>query len=83
MLEEARMDVNGDWKNKMEFRLQLLLKCIGPHAPKLVKSLIESEDVFSQELLLLIYMSLPVSGQDLVSRSLSYTYILDYTQGSF
>ncbi|XP_045473416.1 integrator complex subunit 1 [Harmonia axyridis] len=70
ILEEAKLQ-KENWKTKMEFRLQLLLKCIGTHAPQIVKSLLESSDERSQELMLLIYMSLPAAGQGLVNEKLN------------
>lgn len=64
ILEEAKLST-GDWKKKMESRLDLLLKCLGTSALHITKFLSNSADadVYSRELLLLIYMALPFCGQ--------------------
>ncbi|KAL3270065.1 hypothetical protein HHI36_009123 [Cryptolaemus montrouzieri] len=66
ILEEARSQEGNKWQKKMEFRLHLLLKCIGCYSFQIVKSLMESDDEYSRELMLMIYMSLPASGKDLI-----------------
>lgn len=50
----------------MESRVQLLLKCLGNNSVSIVKMLLKQSDsnIYSRELLLIIYMSLPYSGQD-------------------
>lgn len=50
----------------MESRLQLLLTCIGDHAAAIIKILLGDPEtnLQSRELLLMIYMSLPFSGQE-------------------
>ncbi|XP_074031571.1 integrator complex subunit 1 [Leptinotarsa decemlineata] len=65
IIEEAKTN-QPMWKTKMESRLQLLLKCLGSNATAIMKTLLHEsdEDVYSRELLLMIYMSLPYSGQD-------------------
>ncbi|KAK9886100.1 hypothetical protein WA026_014889 [Henosepilachna vigintioctopunctata] len=66
ILSEARILEENEWQKKMEFRLHLLLKCLGSHSSRIAKALIDMEDKCSHELLLMIYMSLPASGQDLI-----------------
>ncbi|KAJ8945121.1 hypothetical protein NQ318_001586 [Aromia moschata] len=65
IIEEGKMD-QENWKRKMESRLQLLLKCLGNNSVCIVKKLQQQseDDVYSCELLLMIYMSLPYSGQE-------------------
>ncbi|XP_030761585.1 integrator complex subunit 1 isoform X2 [Sitophilus oryzae] len=65
ILEESRIH-QTNWKQKMEIRLQLLLKCIGNHATVIVRDLVKDLDtnIYSRELLIMIYMSLPYSGQN-------------------
>ncbi|XP_060529675.1 integrator complex subunit 1 [Cylas formicarius] len=63
VLEESAIHSDG-WKSKMESRLQLLLKCIGENAVGVVRALFSDADARSRELLLMIYMALPFSGQD-------------------
>ncbi|KAJ8920096.1 hypothetical protein NQ315_011751 [Exocentrus adspersus] len=65
IIEEAKLNRNA-WKKKMESRVQLLLKCLGDNSVFIVKTLLKQSDcnVYSRELLLMIYMSLPYSGQD-------------------
>ncbi|XP_066249303.1 integrator complex subunit 1 [Euwallacea similis] len=64
IIEESRIN-SENWKPKMESRLQLLLKCVGTHAPTIIKSLCRDaeSDIYSRELLLMTYMSLPSAGQ--------------------
>ncbi|XP_048516871.1 integrator complex subunit 1 isoform X3 [Dendroctonus ponderosae] len=65
ILEESDQ-CESNWKQKMESRLPLLLKCIGEHAPVIIKMLFQSSDteIYSRELLLMTYMSLPFAGQE-------------------
>ncbi|XP_063908867.1 integrator complex subunit 1 isoform X2 [Zophobas morio] len=68
ILEESKQNTNN-WQKKMESRLVLLLKCIKTCASAILETLLKNSDtdLHSRELLLMIYMSLPASGQDLVS----------------
>lgn len=63
ILEEARMN-KENWEKKMEQRVQLLLKNNGNQASEIIKHLMEKDDCFSKELILIIYMSIPASGQN-------------------
>ncbi|KAG5898786.1 hypothetical protein JTB14_010996 [Gonioctena quinquepunctata] len=65
IIEEAKCN-QTTWKSKMESRLQLLLKCLGNNASTIMKTLLHQadNDIYSRELLLMIYMSLPYSGQN-------------------
>lgn len=65
ILEEARLQENN-WKKQMETRLGLLLKCIDIWGVHIMKSLYEKcdDDVYCSELLMMIYMSLPFTGQN-------------------
>lgn len=67
ILEEAKTHPDN-WQKKMESRLHLLLKCIVNSASHIVRTLLQTsdQDIYRRELLLLIYMSLPASGQGLI-----------------
>lgn len=67
ILEESKQN-QVNWSKKMESRLVLLLKCIKNCASEILQTLLvnSGSDIYSRELLLMIYMSLPSSGQDLV-----------------
>lgn len=66
IVEEA--EKNANWRKKMESRLVLLLKCMKNCATSLLESLLKrsDSDIYARELLLMIYMSLPSSGQHLI-----------------
>ncbi|CAH0555452.1 unnamed protein product [Brassicogethes aeneus] len=67
VLDEARINTDKEnWKKSMENRLQLLLKCVGISATSIVKNLSQQadSDVYARELLMMLYMSLPYSGQN-------------------
>ncbi|EEZ98703.1 integrator complex subunit 1 [Tribolium castaneum] len=68
ILEESKQN-QANWSKKMESRLVLLLQCIRNCAPEILGTLLEKSDcdTHCRELLLMIYMSLPYSGQDLIN----------------
>ncbi|KAF7268865.1 hypothetical protein GWI33_018061 [Rhynchophorus ferrugineus] len=65
ILEESKLHPTN-WKQKMELRLELLLRCIGDHAPVIIKDLFKNSDsdLKSREMMIMIYMSLPFCGQN-------------------
>lgn len=72
VLDEARLHPDSDkWMKFMETRLPLLLKCIKASAVGIVKYLTDlaESDLHASELLLLIYMSFPFSGQSDISET--------------
>ncbi|XP_050313289.1 integrator complex subunit 1 isoform X2 [Anthonomus grandis grandis] len=70
ILDEAEINdkkENCNWKLKMQLRLELLLKCIGNHAIAIMQRLFleaSPNNKKCRQLLLMLYMSLPFSGQD-------------------
>ncbi|XP_057655707.1 integrator complex subunit 1 [Diorhabda carinulata] len=64
IIEESKTTADN-WKRKIETRLQLILCSIGNNAAFITKSLLTiSDDVYTRELILMIYMSVPYSLQD-------------------
>jgi integrator complex subunit 1 len=72
ILEESKQNTTN-WQKKMESRLVLLLKCMKNCASNILEILLKSadDDIYSRELLLMIYMSLPSSGQHLANKDIS------------
>ncbi|CAG9768098.1 unnamed protein product [Ceutorhynchus assimilis] len=67
ILAEAELH-SLSWEQKMESRLQLLLKFIKGYGTSIIKNLVRNSErnVYSRKLLLMTYMALPSAGQGII-----------------
>ncbi|XP_050499679.1 integrator complex subunit 1 [Diabrotica virgifera virgifera] len=64
IIEESKTN-ESMWKRKMESRLQLVLRSLGNNAVSIMKKLVhDANDIYTHELILMIYMSVPYSVPD-------------------